>query len=116
MRAFLGALLSLAATSAFADDPMASLYANTVVITTAKGEMGRTLTNADHTFTSYQPDGRVLKGTWKIVNNQVCSTVTDPAIKPPPHVCRPLVARKIGDTWTMTQGGASWTATLKAGR
>ena len=108
----------LVATAAIADDPLANFYGNTVSIMSAKGEMGRTLINPDHTFVSYQPDGTPLKGNWTVDGAQICYTLTDPA--PPAgaqnRACRPLVARNVGDTWTIIQGGQTWTATLKAGR
>ncbi len=104
---------------ALAADPLAAYYGNTVVITDAKGQMGRTLINPDHSFVSYQPDGTAVRGVWETDAKQICYTVTSPA--PPqgqaaPRVCRPLVAHRVGDSWTISQNGQNWTATLKPGR
>src|SRR5581483_9085799 len=103
---------------ASAADPLAAYYGNTVVITDPKGQMGRTLIDPDHSFVSYQPDGTPVRGVWETDGTQICYTVTNPV--PPqgqkaPRVCRPLVAHKVGDSWTITQDGKTWTATLRAG-
>ena len=102
--------------AANAADPLASLYKSTLVITDSKGQMGRTLMNADPTFATFQPDGRVVKGTWRLERSQVCYTVTDPAQKPPMQACRPVAVHKVGDSWKVVQGGQLWTARLRAGR
>lgn len=117
--AVLCALPLLAATAASAADPLANFYGNTVVITDDKGQMGRTLINPDHSFVSYQPDGTPVRGVWQVNGSKICYTATNPAPpqgQTPPTVCRPLVPHNVGDSWTITQGGKSWTATLKPGR
>lgn len=113
------ALALFAATSAFAADQLANFYGNTVVITDAKGQMGRTFINPDHSFVSHQPDGTPVRGEWQMNGTQICYTATSlapPQGQQPPSVCRPFVTHNVGDNWTITQGGQTWTATLKAGR
>ncbi len=118
-RILAGVAAVLISGAALAADPLATYYGNTVVITDAKGQMGRSLINPDHSFVSYQPDGTPVRGIWETDGKQICYTVTAPP--PPqgqqaPRVCRPLVSHRVGDSWTITQNGQNWTATLRAGR
>ena len=103
MRAFVlaASLVALSATAAAADDVMASFYGNTVI---AKGGMADTHSyyNADHSFTMKAPAFNMeWKGTWKVDGGQLCRTFE----KAPPGVsnplCTPIVAQKVGDSWTV---------------
>jgi hypothetical protein len=102
MRAFIlaASLVALSASAALANDMMAPFYGNTVI---AKGGMADTHSyyNADHSFTMKAPAfGMEWKGTWKVDGTQLCRTFekTPPGVRNP--LCTPLVAHKVGDTWT----------------
>ena len=101
MRVFYGVLVASVAFVgvAFADSPIASLFGNTVVITSAAG-VTKAMVNADHSYSTVMPDGSTLKGTWAENGDNTCYTQTDPApaadYKP---FCAPNVARAVGDTW-----------------
>ena len=115
------ALLAFSATFAIAaaEDPMASRYGNTVVTTTADGKpAGNAYYDADGKVSRKTPDGKEVKGTWKLEGDKLCVTQTDPApaadAKP---TCLPFAAHKDGDTWDVTlPDGTKLKATLKAGR
>jgi hypothetical protein len=113
MRAFVLAvsLLAISTSAAVADDVMASFYGNTII---SKGGMADTHSyyNADHTFSMKAPAFNMeWKGTWKVDGAQLCRTFE----KAPPGVtnplCTPVVAHKVGDTWTVS----GRTATLVQG-
>jgi hypothetical protein len=120
----LAAGLALAATSASADDLMASTYANTVKATDAKGVTSSFLFNADGTYTinATGPDGKpvTIPGKWTTKDGgaTLCLQPASPPNTPPPAPsCSPLSAHKIGDTWTVVNDmKETFTVTLVAGR
>ena len=119
-------ILAAAALAAFsasfaiaADDPMASRYGNTIATTTADGKpAGNAYYNADHTMSRKTPDGKEMKGTWKLDGDKLCITQTDPAPAPDMKpTCLPFAQHKVGDSWDVTlPDGTKLKATLKAGR
>jgi hypothetical protein len=120
----LAAGIALAATSASADDLMASTYGNTVKATDSKGASSSFLFNQDGTYTinATGPDGKpvTVPGTWttKDGGNTLCLQQASPPNTPPAAPsCSPLSAHKVGDTWSVTNDmKQTFTVTLVAGR
>lgn len=111
---------ALCAGPAFAaDDVMAAFYGNTIVSTGGMAEI-RVHYRADHTFDltgSMMGMSGTFKGTWALDGKgNVCRTYVGevPPGTPNPQ-CRPIVAHKIWDVWTVTANGSTRTLTLKAG-
>ena len=89
---------------AYAADPMAGYYGNTLVVTTPKGER-KVSYKADHTYASVDGEGKTSTGTWEVKGSDLCMT----RLQPPPDKdragahCRPLAAdKKAGDSWENT--------------
>lgn len=110
--------------AALADDPMAAVYGNTVVVTNAKGESSKIWIAKDGTFKGESAKGDKFTGKWTLKDNnkQYCSTVDLPAGAPagtpaPKENCTALEAgRKAGDKWEQTDAaGAKSTVEIKAG-
>jgi hypothetical protein len=113
------ALLLLCAGPALAaDDVMANAYGNTVVSTGGPIE-SHTHYRADHTFDMTASAGGQTfsgKGTWAIDGTgQLCRTFETPPPGTPNPLCLPIAAHKVGDSWTVSFGGQTRTATLVAG-
>ncbi|HXM00697.1 MAG TPA: hypothetical protein VN932_12270 [Rhizomicrobium sp.] len=110
------AALAFCASPAFAaDDVMANYYGNTVVAT---GGMVDTHTyySPDHTLITKAPAfGLQYKGVWKLDGANVCRTYDAPPAGVPNPSCAPVVAHKIGDSWTVTVGDKTRTLTLLKG-
>lgn len=125
MLALAGAFL-FAATAAYADDPMANTYGNTVTTKSAKtGAVGTLLFNADGTYTATGtgPDGKAITypGKWvtKDSGATLCLTPQLPAGTPnaPGESCSPLAAHPIGEHWTVTNSaGESFDVVVSKGR
>ena len=94
------------------NDVMASRFGNTTVTHTDRGHEVHMYYKADHTFTGKVVDvGFDLKGTWAVNGATLCLTYNPPPPTVTNPVCQPVVAHKIGDTWTVGQN----TATLVKG-
>ncbi len=113
----------LVASTAYADDPMASTYGNTIhTRNTANSQTGTLLFNADGTFTGTVTgaDGKdvAYPGTWTVSSGNICLTPTAAdAAAAAPASCSPVVSHNIGDTWTITNNqGMTYEITLTAGR
>jgi hypothetical protein len=108
----------LFATAAAADDTvMAARFGNTTVSTDAAGVKSKLYYNADHTFTAKVGDQSV-SGTWKVDGGTICLTYTGgaaPSPTMPNPTCLPVVAHKVGDTWTTGEGPMKRTVTLIQG-
>jgi hypothetical protein len=106
--------------AAYAGDPFASAYGNTVV-QTINGHDMKTFVNPDKTWETHQPDGSVSSGTyaWKDANT-VCFTATSPPPSDPSQAtkCNAVDgSHKVGDSWTVQlPNGGAMTMSLKAGR
>jgi hypothetical protein len=100
MRALLlAATMSIASVSvAYADDVMASRYGNTTIATDAKGVQTKIYYKADGTLTGKQGT-MAFKGTWKVANGQVCLNTQPEPMNMANPFCRPVEARKVGETW-----------------
>jgi hypothetical protein len=114
-------LLALAATPVLAgdDDALAGYFGNTVISTGGMAEV-HTHYRADHTFDltgSMLGMSKSFKGTWATDGKgNLCRTfVGDVPPNTPNPLCRPLLAHKVGDTWTVTMNGTTSTLTMKAG-
>jgi hypothetical protein len=111
-------LAALGASAAVADDdPMAGFYGNTIVSTAGAATL-RTHYRPDHTFDmvgSMLFMSRTFRGTWALDGQgNICRTYAgDPPPDTPNPSCVPLVARKVGETWTSKDGTRRFT--LKAG-
>ncbi len=102
MRMFLlaGAVVALCASSAQADDLMATRIGNTT-ISKGGGPEVHMYYNADGTFSGKIIGMKIaLKGTWKEDGSTVCLIYdpVPPTVKNP--MCLPLEAHQVGDTWT----------------
>ena len=116
----------LAGTAAYAADPMADTYANTVVTKNAKtGASGTLLFNADGSYTANAtgPDGKPLSypGKWVTKDNgaTLCLTPMLPAgtANAPGQSCSPLATHPVGEHWTVTNSaGESFDVVVTAGR
>jgi hypothetical protein len=109
-----GAFL-LSASCAYADDPYANLYANTLVYTTAKNVVIKVLVQKDGTWTSSASDGKADSGAWATLGNYTC--VSDAAMPNTPPGCDTIKHHEIGDKWTQkAMDGTTDQVTLTAGR
>jgi hypothetical protein len=123
--ALAGAMV-LAASAAWADDPMANTYANTVTTkNTANGQSATLLFNADNTYnaSTTDADGKPVKysGGWQLKDNggTICLTTNLPPNTPnaPKPSCSPLQTHSVGDTWTVTNDqNETYQVSLTAGR
>lgn len=110
-----------AATAAFcvtsalaADDPVASRFGNTTVITTATGAVIKVWYSADHTVTWFT--GPIAThGTWALEGSMMCITLAEPPAGVPPKSCNPFEVHKVGDTWSVNEGAAKLNLQLVAG-
>jgi hypothetical protein len=124
MLALAGGLL-LATTAAYADDPMANTYANTVTTKNkATGEAGTLLFNADGSYTAGgMQNGKPVQypGKWTLKDDgkTICLAPQLPpnTPNPPAPSCSPLVAHAVGDSWTVTNDqNQVFDVSLTAGR
>jgi hypothetical protein len=104
-----------------ADDPMASRYGNTVVVSGPDGkEVGRVYYDADHKIVRRFPDGKEARGTWAMEGANLCFNQTEPAPATPAEAkqCQPFPGPKnVGDSWEVNlPGGVKGKATLQKGR
>ena len=96
------AVVLLALTPASAAD-LSGYYGNTVVCTAADGTMTKVWIMDGGKYTINRGTGDI-KGTWTDAGDNACFTEVDPA--PPAGTkpfCPPGGARKVGDTWSLTQ-------------
>jgi hypothetical protein len=122
----LASVFLLVATTARADDPMATTYGNTVTTKNMKtGAMGTLFFNADGTYTANGtgPDGKAITypGKWITKDNgaTLCLTPQLPANtpNPPSESCSPLAKHAVGEHWTVTNSmGDSFDVVVTAGR
>jgi opacity protein-like surface antigen len=107
-------------TSAYAADPFAVAYGNTVTQAFADGSKMTTFVNPDMTWQQTR-GGATFKGTyaWKDATH-VCFTVTDPAPADPSKAtgCNEIKGdHKVGESWTENgMDGKPITMTITAGR
>lgn len=106
------ALFSTAAVAA--DDPVASRYGNTTIITTADGHVVKIWYEADHTVT-WMVGPITRKGTWALEGSNMCITLQDPPGGMPAKTCNPFEVHKVGESWSVNQGAAKLDAQLVAG-
>lgn len=113
------AAMLIAAPAYAGDEAMAGYIGNTVVAT---GGMAETHAHykADHSFDivgTMMGMSRTYQGTWEFKGDQLCRTYTGdlPPGLPSNPLCTAWAPHKVGDSWTMTQGGQTRTLTLKAG-
>jgi hypothetical protein len=128
MRISIAALVcagSLFATAAYADDPMANTYANTVTTKSEKtGATGKLMFNADGTYTASATDdkGQPVNygGAWTLKDSgaTICLAPKLPAGTPgSAPSCSPLAKHAVGDSWTTTNDqGETFDVSLAAGR
>jgi hypothetical protein len=116
--------MSVAGAAMAADDPMASVYGNTVLVTNAKGETSKIWIAQDGTMKGEGAKGEKFTGKWalKDSNKQYCSTVDLPADAPagtaaPKEACSEFVGgHKAGDKWEQKDAaGEKITVEIKAG-
>jgi hypothetical protein len=121
MLALAGAFM-LAGTAAYAADPMADTYANTVATKNAKtGASGTLLFNADGTYMTKAttPDGKpvAIPGKWTTKDNGATLCLTPSAPAGAAESCSPLSIHPTGEHWTVTNSmGDSFDVVVTAGR
>ena len=128
MRISIAALVcagSLFATAAYADDPLANTYANTVTTKSEKtGAVGKLLFNADGTYTASATDAKGQPvnygGVWTLKDSgaTICLAPKLPAGSPgSAPSCSPLSKHAVGDSWTTTNDqGETFDVSIVAGR
>ena len=108
--ALAGAVMTVAS-AAYAADPMAATYANTVVSKDeATGVSSRLMFNKDGSYTGQVAgqDGKPVSftGTWTLKDGDktIClSAAAAPGAKEVPRAsCSPLMAHNVGDSWKVT--------------
>ncbi|MCE9523161.1 MAG: hypothetical protein K8S25_12115 [Alphaproteobacteria bacterium] len=120
------ALVALSFTGAAmaAEDPMSSVYGNTVVVTDAKGEATKLWIAKDGTYKGETAKGEKFTGKWALKDNNTkyCSTTDLPANAPagtpaPKESCSEFKGmHKAGDKWEQTDAaGAKIGVEIKAG-
>ncbi len=109
MRTFLlaGVFAALSVSVAQADDPMATLYGNTIVVVDKSGMESHTHYNADHTFNGTVPSMSYnYQGTWSIDDKGQLCRVFDPPVPGRTNPdCDVLTPHAVGDTWTSPDAG-----------
>lgn len=120
MRTMFGVLAAsvLMAGVAFAEDPLAGVYGNTVTITNAGGEVTKLHINADNSYAAMLPGDVTHKGTWAVTEGTICFTLVEPA---PPADAQPVcglveAGRKAGDSWDQGEGDQKVTIAITEGR
>jgi hypothetical protein len=123
--ALAGAAILFAGT-AWADDPMANTYANTVTTKNhANGAVGALFFNSNMTYTGKATDAKgqpvQYTGKWmtKDDGKSICLTPDAPpnAPNPPKTSCSPLEMHKVGDSWVVTNDQKeTYDVSLIAGR
>jgi hypothetical protein len=117
--------LALAASAAYADDPMSNTYGNTVTTKSEKtGATGTLYFNQDMSYTAKAMDAKgqpiSYGGTWSLKDggNTICLTPKLPPNSPGAGTsCSPLVKHAVGDSWTTTNDqGETFDISLSAGR
>ena len=116
---------ALFATAAYADDPMANTYANTVTTKSEKtGMSGKLMFNADGTYTAGATDAKgqpvTYGGSWTLKDGgaTICLKPQLPEGTPgSAPSCSPLVKHNVGDSWTTTNDqGETFDVGITAGR
>lgn len=113
----------LFAGAAYAADPMANTYTNTVMTKDkATGQTSALMFNQDMTFTGKTTDAKgqpvTYGGTWSLKDGDktICLVPSGQtaALKPS---CSPLEAHNVGDTWTVTNDqNQTFDVSITAGR
>ncbi|MGN6517633.1 MAG: hypothetical protein ACTHLR_17540 [Rhizomicrobium sp.] len=116
---------ALIATAAYADDPMANTYANTISTKSQKtGATATLLFNQDGTYTASATgaDGKPVtyNGQWTLKDGgaTICLAPQLPPNTPgSAPSCSPLQKHAVGDSWSVTNDqGETFAVTLTAGR
>ena len=118
MKRFVFGLVAAAAlsTAAFASDPMANRYGNTVVITDAKGGVLKLMYDQGGAMSVVLPDGTKGTGKWAVKDGKLCVTA-DSGPTAGKEQCNPLTDHKVGDEWEVPMAdGTKAKAKLVAGR
>ncbi len=118
----LAGALALSATAAWAADPMANTYANTVTTKSQKtGAAGTLLFNADGSYSASTtgPDGKPVayQGKWSLKENDATICLSPTLPNPPPTSCSPIATHAVGESWTVTNDqGETFDVSITAGR
>lgn len=101
---------------AYAGDPMASRYENTVTITDPSGAVTKIYYNKDGTMKTVLPDGAAGTGKWAVKDGKLCVTL-DGGPNAGVESCNALVDRQVGEEWDVPlPDGTVLKAKLVAGR
>jgi len=118
----LAGTFALIATAAYADDPMAVTYGNTVTTKDAKtGTTGTLLFNADGSYIANGTgtDGKPITypGKWVTKDSGATLCLTPSVPNGPGETCSPLATHPVGEHWTVTNtAGQSFDVVVTAGR
>jgi len=111
LSAALAGAAAMFAGAAYADDPMANTYGNTVVTKDeATGVSSKLMFNQDMSYTgeTVDKDGKPVSysGTWALKDDgkTICLTPTAPANakEAPTANCSPLEKHNVGDSWKVS--------------
>lgn len=114
----------LLATAAYADDPMANTYGNTVTTKSEKtGAMGKLMFNQDGTYSAQAmgADGKPVayNGKWTLKDSgaTICMAPELPPNSPgSAPSCTPLQKHNVGESWTVTNDqGETFDVSITAG-
>lgn len=95
-------------------DPMESLYGNTLVVKSARGN-ARLWYDADGTFSGVDDQGGMLAGTWTIDGVSLCTVLRKPEPRPPHRGT--LEPHAVGDAWEDHRAdGTTTVLRIEAGR
>ena len=116
----------LFAGAAFADDPMANVYGNTITTKDrATGASSTLMFNQDMSYTGKMTgaNGQAVSytGTWMLKDGgkSICLTPNVPAgtANAPGPSCSPLQTHNVGESWSVTtDGNQTYDVSLTAGR
>ncbi len=119
----LAGALALSATAAWAADPMANTYANTVTTKSQKtGAAGnavvqcRRLLQRQHHRPRRQA-GRPIRANGSLKENDATICLSPTLPNPPPTSCSPIATHAVGESWTVTNDqGETFDVSITAGR
>jgi hypothetical protein len=112
------AVVACAFASGASAGDMSGYFGNTVMCKYANGDVTKVTVEKDGTFTVVPTGHPSSSGTWKDDGTTVCYNQTTPPPGPNQKpVCNSSQARKVGDSWEVTDPfGGHCTATLAAGK
>lgn len=88
--------------AAWADDPLASVYGHTILLTAASGEVDQYWIKEDNTYSGKRADGSTVNGTWEIRDGKACFKETTPEGEEFETCDSQIEGKTVGDEWQVT--------------